>query len=186
MRAINPVLLITAALALCFPMIGSGDQTDQRLGTLFQTLQTSQDTAILLETEAAIWEIWYDSGQEEIDAMMLDAGERVRRGELDVAESIYSRVIEELPGFSEGWNRRATVRFYQRDYDGSLDDIQQTLRLEPRHFGAFWGLGMILGSQHDFQRAISAFEKLLEIKPSSSDARPRIELLKQEMAKQTV
>ncbi len=91
-----------------------------------------------------------------------------------------------MPGFSEGWNRCATVRFYQRDYDGSLDDIEQTLKLEPRHFGAFWGLGMILGSQQDFERAIIAFERLLEIKPNANDARPRIELLKQELAKQAV
>ncbi|MBT8435359.1 MAG: tetratricopeptide repeat protein, partial [Gammaproteobacteria bacterium] len=93
---------------------------------------------------------------------------------------------EEVPDFSEGWNRRATVRFYQRDYDGSLEDIEQTLKLEPRHFGAFWGLGMILGSKQDFERAIIAFERLLEIKPNSDDARPRIELLKQELAKQAV
>ena len=78
------------------------------------------------------------------------------------------------------------MRFFQRDYDGSLEDIEQTLKLEPRHFGAFWGLGMILGLQQDYQRAISAFEKLLEIKPNSRDARPRIELLKQELARQSV
>ena len=67
-----------------------------------------------------------------------------------------------------------------------LADIEQTLKLEPRHFGAFWGLGMILGLQKDYQRAISAFEKLLEIKPNSRDARPRIELLKQKLARQSV
>ena len=78
------------------------------------------------------------------------------------------------------------MRFYQQDYDGSLADIEQTLKLEPRHFGAIWGLGMILGLQQDYQRAILAFEKLLEIKPNSMDARPRIELLKEAMAKDAV
>ena len=117
---------------------------------------------------------------------MLEAAQLVRAGDLGAAEAVYTRVIEEVPGFSEGWNRRATVRFYQRDYDGSLEDIEQTLKLEPRHFGAFWGLGMILGSQQDFERAIIAFERLLEIKPNANDARPRIELLKRELAKQAV
>ena len=117
---------------------------------------------------------------------MLEAAALVRVGDLRGAESVYSRIIEEAPEFSEGWNRRATVRFYQRDYDGSLDDIEQTLKLEPRHFGAVWGLGMILGTQQDFERAIIAFERLLEIKPSATDARPRIELLKRELAKQSV
>jgi len=177
---------MTAALVLCFSSIGSADQTDQRLDELFETLQTSQDSEVLLEAEAAIWEIWYESGKETVDAMMLEAAELVRAGDLSGAEEVYSMIIEEAPEFSEGWNRRATVRFYQRDYDGSLDDIEQTLKLEPRHFGAVWGLGMILGTQHDFERAIIAFERLLEIKPNATDARPRIELLKRELAKQSV
>lgn len=186
MRSIKLVLQMTAALVLCFSSIGSADQTDQRLDELFETLQTSQDSEVLLEAEAAIWEIWYESGKETVDAMMLEAAELVRAGDLSGAEEVYSMVIEEAPEFSEGWNRRATVRFYQRDYDGSLDDIEQTLKLEPRHFGAVWGLGMILGTQHDFERAIIAFERLLEIKPNATDARPRIELLKRELAKQSV
>lgn len=186
MNAIKTVLQTALILALCFPIIGHSDQTDQRLDQLFETLQSSQDEMVLLETEAAIWDIWYDSGKEDIDELMLQAAELVRAGNLAAAEQIYSGVIAALPGFSEGWNRRATVRFYQRDYEGSLADIEETLRLEPRHFGAIWGLGMILGSQRDFQRAILAFERLLEIKPNSRDAAPRIELLKQELAKESV
>ncbi|MBT8436858.1 MAG: tetratricopeptide repeat protein [Gammaproteobacteria bacterium] len=186
MRSLKLVLHMTTVLVLCFPLISSADQTDDRLDGLFQTLQTSQDAEVLLEAEAAIWEIWYESGEEAIDNLMLEAAQLVRAGDLAAAESVYTMVIEEVPDFSEGWNRRATVRFYQRDYDGSLEDTEQTLKLEPRHFGAFWGLGMILGSKQDFERAIIAFERLLEIKPNSDDARPRIELLKQELAKQAV
>ena len=186
MRSIAILPKMMLALALSFPAISHGDQTDQRLAALFETLQSSQDETVLTETEATIWELWYDSGKDEIDELMLQAAELVRAGQLAAAEKIYSEVIAALPGFSEGWNRRATVRFYQRDYEGSLADIKETLRLEPRHFGAIWGLGMILGSQRDFERAILAFERLLEIKPNSRDIAPRIELLKQELAKESV
>ena len=186
MKASKLVLVVTLALGCCFPLIGTADQTDQRLDGLFQTLKISQDVTALGEAEAAIWEIWYDSGKEDIDTMLLEAAELMGSGQLAAAESIYSRVIEAAPNFSEGWNRRATVRYYRRNYADSLDDIEQTLKLEPRHFGAIWGLGMILGAQRDYQRAILAFERLLEIKPHASDARPRIELLKQELAKEAV
>lgn len=186
MKTSKLVLAVTLALGCCFPMLGAADQTDQRLDGLFQTLQTSQDSTALGKAEATIWEIWYESGEDDIDALMLEAAALVRSGDLADAESIYSRIIEAVPQFSEGWNRRATVRFYQNDFAGSLDDIEQTLKLEPRHFGAIWGLGMILGSQRDYQRAINAFEMLLEIKPNAGDARPRIELLKQELAKASV
>ena len=185
----NPKRLVVQTLLgmfICFPVVGLPDQTDQRLDELFLTLQNSNNESVLLETESTIWEIWYESGKEEIDMMMAQAAEAVQTGQLANAEAIYSQVIERLPEFSEGWNRRATVRFYRKNYDASLADIEQTLKLEPRHFGAIWGLGMILGSKQDFSRAILAFERLLEIKPNARDAKPRIELLKQEMVKQAV
>ena len=177
---------LVIALTLMAPAPGLADQTDQRLEALFDTLRTSSDTAELSEVEASIWEIWYDSGEADIDALMIEAGALASAGNLPAAEKVYARIIELAPGFSEGWNRRATVRFYQQDYDGSLADIEQTLKLEPRHFGAMWGLGMILGLQQNYQRAILAFEKLLEIKPNARDARPRIELLKEAMAYESV
>ena len=186
MNVIPRMLWLTAALALSVPVIVGADQTDKRLDGLFQTLQTSSDAGKLLEVEAEIWEIWYDSGEVDIDSLMLEAGALLSSGNLTAAETIYADIIKQVPAFSEGWNRRATVRFYQQDYDGSLADIEQTLKLEPRHFGAIWGLGMILGVQQDYQRAISAFEKLLEIKPNSTDARPRIEMLKQALARESV
>jgi len=185
----NPKIFVVQAILgmfLCFPVAVFPDQTDQRLDELFLTLQDSNSESVLLETESSIWEIWFDSGKDDIDNLMEQAGEAVQNGQLAKAESLYSQVIDRLPNFSEGWNRRATVRFYRNKYDDSLADIEQTLRLEPRHFGAIWGLGMILGSKQDYSRAILAFERLLEIKPSAGDAKPRIELLKQEMAKQSV
>ncbi len=186
MSPLKLILKMAVTLVLSLPVIAVGDQTDERLEDLFQTLRSSQDSTVLQEAETSIWDIWYESGQADIDVLLVEAAELMGSGQLAAAESIYSRVIATAPNFSEGWNRRATVRYYRRDYTGSLDDIQQTLKLEPRHFGAIWGLGMILGSQRDYQRAILAFERLLEIKPHASDARPRIELLKQELAKQSV
>ena len=180
---------ICHAMLVCLlgmPMLALSDQNNPRLHDLFDLLRSSSDTQQLIEVEAEIWDIWYDSGNGEVDAMMAKAASTARAGNLQAAEVLYSGVIEKMPGFSEGWNRRATIRYYRNDYAGSLADIEETLRLEPRHFGAIWGLGMILGAQGDYERAILAFEQLLEIKPNANDARPRIELLKQEMAKSAV
>ena len=186
---IKIVMLITHLLigiVLVFPAASFADQKDTRLDVLFGILQTSDNEPELQQTEASIWKIWYESGQQEIDALMEDGRIAVQSSDLARAESLYSEVIEMAPEFSEGWNRRATVRYYQKDFEGSLDDIQQTLILEPRHFGAVWGLGMILGWKQDFSGAIIAFERLLEINPHARDARPRIEILKQKLAKSAV
>jgi tetratricopeptide (TPR) repeat protein len=180
------IIQLTLALVLFVPAISFSDQTDSRLEALFTTLKTSENSVELQEAEVNIWALWFESGRGEIDSLMEKAGIAVQSSQLAQAEKIYSQVVEMAPAFSEGWNRRATVRYYRQDYSGSLADIQQTLVLEPRHFGAIWGLGMILGWERDFSGAITAFEQLLEIKPNARDAKPRIELLKQELAKSSV
>ena len=179
------LVLLTLSFLLT-PAVVTADQTDTRLDALFHTLKTSSIEAERQKAESDIWKIWYESGNEKVDQLMAEARLVAQAGEFRAAELLYTEVIELAPDFSEGWNRRATTRFYMHDFDGSLDDIQQTLRLEPRHFGAIWGLGMILGAQGKFPEAIAAFKKLLEIKPNAQDATPRIELLKKEMRKGAV
>jgi len=180
------IIQLILGLVLLVSAPGFSDQSDARLEALFDTLKTSEISGVLQEAEVNIWAIWFESGRDEVDRLMERAGVAVQSGQLPQAEAMYSQVVKIAPEFSEGWNRRATVRYYRQDYEGSIEDIRQTLALEPRHFGAIWGLGMILGRDRDFSGAITAFERLLEIKPNSRDAKPRIELLKQELNKSSV
>jgi len=186
MIPVKLIVQLVVGIVFIFSTAVFADQTDERLDGFFSTLQNSDNEGEVQTAEASIWEIWFDSGQAEIDLLMEEAGSNVQAGNLTYAESLYSQVIEKLPEFSEGWNRRATVRFYQNDFDGSLEDIRQTLILEPRHFGATWGLGMILGARQDLLGAIAAFERLLEIKPKAHDVRARLEQLKQKLAESSV
>ena len=129
-------------ITLLAPAVGFSDQSDARLDALFTTLKTTENLSVSQEAELNIWAIWFESGNKQIDGLMEEAGAAVQSQQLAQAEEIYSKVVMLAPEFSEGWNRRATVRYYQNDYNGSLLDIKQTLSLEPRHFGAVWGLGM--------------------------------------------
>ena len=186
MTLMQLVRYLSLALLAGIAASAYSDQTDPRLDELFVELRMNQDNLRMMQVEAEIWEIWYESGNADVDEMMSLAARSARAGDLGAAEAIYSKVIEQMPDFSEGWNRRATIRYYRSDYEGSLADIEETLKLEPRHFGAIWGLGMILGWQQEYERAILAFERLLEIKPNARDARPRIDMLKLELAKESV
>ena len=77
-------------------------------------------------------------------------------GQPQTAIDQFTRVIEAIPQFAEGWNRRATAYFIVGDFEASLRDIQQTLALEPRHFGALSGLSMILENTLQYDKAIQA------------------------------
>jgi len=132
----------------------------------------------------ALWKTLFAEATDEIEKSLPDLDHRLSPAEaMDAVQrqdSILQTIVNESPG-ADPVSAEALSRLQE-----SLADIESTLRLEPRHFGAIWGLGMILGKQREFQRAIEAFERLLEIKPNAQDARPRIELLKQELAKQAV
>ena len=183
----KPKFVLTP-LILIFALVGStslADQTDQRLDSLF-TMLKGEDQDARGDAERKIWEIWFESGDEDINTLMDKAGEAEQFGLLRTAEALYGKVINRLPKYAEGWNRRATIRYYKQDYNGSLADIQQTIKLEPRHFGALWGLGMILGVQQQHDDAIVVFERLLEIKPNAKNVKEQIESLRAERTKEAV
>ena len=100
------------------------------------------------------------------------------RGNLDRAENVFTKLIEVNPDFTEAWNKRATLRFMAWDFEGSLKDVEKVLTLEPRHFGALSGLGMIYLRLGEPENALKAYEDLLHIFPSNADASQKIISLK--------
>jgi tetratricopeptide (TPR) repeat protein len=83
----------------------------------------------------------------------------------DVALKLLDSVIKLRPDYVEGWNRRATLYYLKNDYARSLEDIEQVLAREPRHFGALAGLGMIMQDLGDEKRALDAFRRALAVNP---------------------
>jgi tetratricopeptide (TPR) repeat protein len=81
------------------------------------------------------------------------------------------------PDYIEGWNQRATLHYLQNDYQSSLEDIEQVLVREPRHFGALAGLGMIMQELGDDKRALEAFRKALAVNPYLENVRERVKTL---------
>ncbi len=89
----------------------------------------------------------------------------MRQGILPSALDDFSTAVAWAPDFAEAWHKRATVHFLMGNYPASIADLRRTLALEPRHFGALAGLGLIYLKLDDERAALKALEKALEINP---------------------
>jgi tetratricopeptide (TPR) repeat protein len=159
------MFLATAMLLLAYAP-ANADQTDPKLDTLFAALQTSLSNANAASLEREIWAIWTRySDDQAINRQMDRAIKMMNAGRLDDAEAMFSAIISRKPAFAEAWNKRATVRFFRGDDAGSANDILQVIKLEPRHFGALSGLGMIKVREGDLQGALQAYRAAQRINP---------------------
>jgi tetratricopeptide (TPR) repeat protein len=123
------------------------------------------DPELAATAEAILWRVWCRAGDPETDRVFRAGIEEMQRQKLVEAEALFSRVIEQNPGFAEGWNKRAAVRFMRGDFAGSIADCQQTLARNPNHFGAASGQGLCHISLNEYREAAICFRRALEIHP---------------------
>ena len=102
------------------------------------------------------------------------------------ALKIFDAIVRKAPGFAEGWNKRATVHYMMGNYEASLADIDRTLELEPHHFGALAGLGLVNIELERDEAALDAFERVLKVTPQSQGARHNIEIVKQRIKDKSI
>ena len=179
MRILTTMIL---ALIILFPAAASrADQKDPRLPDLFATLGAKGEPLRAQNAEREIWSIWTRHADDGINTLMHHGMQKMGAGEFVEALKAFSAIIATKPDFAEGWNKRATVYFLMGAYDASVRDIEATLVLEPRHFGAISGLGLIYRAIDKPEAALKAFEKTLEIYPWSVGAQIHIEQLREEL-----
>jgi tetratricopeptide (TPR) repeat protein len=167
--------LLAVALALV-PTLAVADQRDPRLAALFAALRAATGPAQAGAVEEQIWAIWRIDGRGA--ATRLEDGEvAMAARHYDEAVRLFSAVIATEPTFAEAWNRRATAYYLKGDYDASVRDIQKVLELEPRHFGALSGLGLIYLAIERPDAAARSFAAALAIHPFLPGARAHLDRL---------
>jgi len=123
------------------------------------------DAELAATAEALLWGLWCRSGDVEADRLFRAGVDAMQSRKLEEAEELFGRVIERLPTFAEGWNRRATVRYLRKNFRGSIADCQATLARNPNHFGAASGQGLCHMTVCEFRDAAICFRRALEIHP---------------------
>jgi tetratricopeptide (TPR) repeat protein len=132
---------------------------------------------------AALWQMWHQSGEPKLDALLRHGIESMERQQLPEADDVFTRLIDVAPQFAEGWNKRATVRYLAKDYAGAIMDCRETLARNPHHFGALSGQALCHLALNEYREAADLCRRALAVHPHLDGARANLRAAVQEMVK---
>lgn len=180
------LVMLTAAPASTFAslaaeQVGEGGTAapalPDRIDDLFEDLQNAPEGFDARVTEKTILNVFAQSGSATADLLMDRAASAILDDDLVMGLALLNRVTELQPDFAEGFHRRSQVFFQQEDYTNAMVDLQQVLRLEPRHFVAIRSLGFVLLETGDEEGALTAFRMALALNPHMEDVQQAIKKL---------
>lgn len=178
MGLLRACLVALLGLMLTVNVMAQNAGSETVLDTLFAKLQTATDPVAIQSLEAAIWEQWTMVPDQQQRVMMLRGIAEMQQQQLNASVETFTRLIEVAPELSEAWNKRATAYWLLGNFPASLADICETIKREPRHFGAYSGLGMIRAEMDENARAVAAFELARKWNPHIGGIDAEIERLK--------
>jgi tetratricopeptide (TPR) repeat protein len=153
------------------PPVETSESPQAFLEGLFKRLKATSDAVEAEGIAGLIERIWSRSGSDTADLLMSRATAAMQAKENDLALTLLGRLVEIQPDWAEAWNTRATLLYEMDDLDASALDIQQVLTLEPRHFGALSGLGIILEREGLNRRALETYNRVLDLYPALDSVR---------------
>ena len=172
-------LVVAAFLPLLFLCLPAFGQT-AKLDDLFTRLKTADDEAAM-RIEQEIWIEWSKSGSASMDLLLERGRQAMNDGATDLAIEHFTALIDHAPDFAEGWNARATAYWQAGDLGPAVSDIGHALELNPRHFGALSGLGMIFEELRRPQKALEVYRMVLTLNPHAEGVPEAVERLEAEL-----
>lgn len=137
----------------------------QNLDFLFGALKVAPDDDSAKAIADRIWGVWLGAGGDTANLLISRVRTAIGSKDLDLAIQLLDSIISFKPEYVEAWNQRATVYYMKKDYTRALADLAQVLAREPRHFGALYGVGIIMQEFGDDRRALEVYRRALDIDP---------------------
>lgn len=136
-----------------------------RLDQLFERLAATATEAEAQNIAEQIARIWIRSGSDTLDLLMERVEQANKGGDHVTALDLLDSVLALKPDFTEAYSRRAAVHFQMKDMDAAMRDLRRTLAMEPRHFQALAGVGLVYQTNQEPRLALKAFREALKLNP---------------------
>ncbi|MGH6725203.1 MAG: tetratricopeptide repeat protein [Pseudolabrys sp.] len=149
------------------PMVGIDPRSAdaQERAQLFAELKAAKDDAEARVVEDKIWKFWRSFADVESQRLLAVSREAQLRFDIGNALLAMEALIKHQPQFAEGWNQYGYMLFLAGSYDAALEAIDKTLTLEPMHYAALAGKGIILIQQGKEEEAQAPLKRALAINP---------------------
>lgn len=177
--------MILNSAVTAFLLTGAAKAQTADLDYLFERLAVPE-LAEWQDIEAQIERALSASGSPAMDLLLQRGRDAMQAGEHRQAVDHFSALIDHAPDFAEGWNARATAFFALEYWGMALSDLEHALALEPRHFSAWQGLGVMMREMGEPDLAARAFRQAAAIHPHDPDLLERLNRLEQELGDTTL
>ena len=149
------------------PMVGieQGSAAAQERIALFAQLRAAKDDAEARAIEDNIWKFWRGFADEESKRLLEVSREAQLRFDIGNALLAMEALVKHQPQFAEGWNQYGYMLFLAGSYDPALAAIDKVIALEPMHYAALAGRGLILIQQGKAAEAQAPLKRALAINP---------------------
>lgn len=94
----------------------------------------------------------------------------IEKGELDKADKASDDMIKEFPKRAEGYRLKGLVNYHRKKYADAISLLQNSIKIMPTLEGNYF-LGLSYFNLGEFESALSQFRKILDVVPSSRQAR---------------
>jgi Tfp pilus assembly protein PilF len=148
------------------------------LDKLLDALRTAPTEEVASALEEKITHSWLEASTPAVTLLMSQGLRQEGAGAPDDAAAAFSDAIVLDPTLPEAWHQRAIARFKSGDTVGAVQDLRQTIQLEPRHFGAWRTLEQIAERREDWKAAYDAWRHVMDIDPRTPDGDERLKDLK--------
>jgi tetratricopeptide (TPR) repeat protein len=170
---------VVTALLVSVGVLGPAAAELPKLDDLFGQLATAETPEAAARIENEIYLEWSKSGSAAIDLLLRRGQDAIDAGESVLAAEHFTAAIDHAPDFAEAYHGRATAYYLSGQLGPALDDLRQTLVLNPRHFPAMRGFAIILEELGREEQALEVYRKVQDINPEDTavgEAVARLEL----------
>jgi tetratricopeptide (TPR) repeat protein len=168
-------------LPLLLPAIAHAQPVAEKraaIAKMLDALRTAPDAEVAALLEQRIIHDWVQAGTPAV-TLLMSKGLRALKGKQPAdAAAAFSDAILLDPTLAEAWYERALARYLNGDLPGAVHDLEETLKLEPRHFEAWRTLEQLAAEREDWKAAYEAWSHVMDIDPRTPNGDERLKDLK--------